>query len=135
MLLSGADYNKSTLLDTEDGTQTGELTRNESFKKMFIDVRQGLETANQKSCDRYNLRRRHVELLPNQLVWRKNYVLSDATKYFSQKLAPKHVGPFLVHKRISLWTYELRDLQGTAKGVWNLKDLKPAEDIYPDETT
>lgn len=128
MILSGADYKSGELLDLEDGTQTGELSRNDTFRKMFEDVRRRLEVAGQKSTDRYNLRRRHVEYLPNQLVWRKNYVLSDAAKYFSHKLAPKYVGPFQIHKRISPWTYELRDSLGALKGVWHVKDLKPAPD-------
>nr|CAI5866728.1 unnamed protein product [Callosobruchus analis] len=118
MMLSGDDYKVGPLLDVEDGTQLGE-------NKIFSDVRRRLEIAGKKSCDRYNLRRRHVEYLPNQLVWKRNFVLSDASKYFSHKLAPKFVGPYFIHKRISPWTYELRDEHGNSKGVWHSKDLKP----------
>nr|CAI5849056.1 unnamed protein product [Callosobruchus analis] len=124
-MLSGDDYKVGPLLDVEDGTQLGENSRNESFKQIFSGVRRHLEIAAKKSCDRYNLRRRHVEYLPNQLVWKRNFVLSDASKYFSHKLAPKFVGPYFIHKRISPWTYELRDEHGNSKGVWHSKDLKP----------
>ena len=58
----------------------------------------------------------------------KNYVLSDAAKYFTRKLAPSYVGPFYIHKRLSPWTYELRDAEGNSKGVWHTKDLKPGPD-------
>nr|CAI5866935.1 unnamed protein product [Callosobruchus analis] len=58
MMLSGDDYKVGPLLDVEDGTQLGE-------NKIFSDVRRRLEIAGKKSCDRYNLRRRHVEYLPN----------------------------------------------------------------------
>ncbi|KAJ8909246.1 hypothetical protein NQ315_007343 [Exocentrus adspersus] len=134
MVLCGDEYKEGEILVTEDGTQTGELSRNESFRNMFVDVKHRLEVAGEKNCDRYNLRRRHVEFLPNQLVWRKNYVLSDAAKYFSQKLAPKYIGPLLVHKRVSPWTYELRDSIGNSKGVWHIKDLKAAEDMTLEPT-
>lgn len=132
MILSGEDYVKQDLLGVEDGTQVGAATRNEQFRAMFADVKERLEIANQKSCDRYNLRRRHVEYFPNQIVWRKNYVLSDAAKYFTRKLAPKYIGPFFIKKRISPWTYELRDEKGNSKGVWQVKDLKSAPDEVSD---
>lgn len=125
MILSGEDYANTFINDDGDGTQTGDLSRNESFKKMFLDIKTRLEVAGKKSCDRYNLRCRHVEYLPNQPVWKRNFALSDAAKYFSHKLAPKFIGPFYVKKRLSPWTYELRDEQGNDKGVWHAKDLKP----------
>lgn len=128
MLLSGDDYVHEQMVFIEDGTQVGAVSRNEHFRAMFTDIKERLEIATEKACDRYNLRRRHIEYLPNQLVWRKNYVISDATKYFSKKLAPKYVGPFYIKKRISPWTYELRDVEGNSKGIWQVKDLKPSPD-------
>lgn len=124
MVLSGEDYSFKEALGCEDGTQEGATSRNNHFRAMFQDVKDRLELANEKSCDRYNLRRRHVEFLPNQVVWRRNYVLSDASKYFTKKLAPKYIGPFFIKKKISPWTYELRDDLGNPKGVWQVKDLK-----------
>lgn len=91
---------------------------------MYEDVRKRLNQAAEKNAKSYNLRRRHEEFLVNQPVWKRNYVLSDAQKYFSKKLAPRFVGPFYIKKRISPWTYELRDEEGVAKGTWHAKDLK-----------
>lgn len=128
MTLSGEDYGKSELLLEENGLQVGEMSRNESFKQVYSDVRRRLEIANNKSCNQYNLRRRHVEYLPNQQVWRKNFVLSDAANYFSKKLAPRYIGPFKIKKRLSPWTYELMDESGTSKGVWHTKNLRSCPD-------
>lgn len=125
MMLSGDDYNIRGSLQIEDGSQEGDKSRNSVFKEMFSDIKKRLYEASKKCCDRYNLRTRHVEYLPNQLVWRRNYVLSDAAKYFSQKLAPKFIGPFHIKKRLSPWVYELSDQEGNSKGVWHAKDLKP----------
>lgn len=85
MILSGEDYSYPDLLRKEDGSQTAGQSRNENFKQMFSDVRKRLEVAGRKCCDHYNLRRRHIEYLPDQLVWKINFVLSDAAAYFSKK--------------------------------------------------
>ncbi|KAJ8963739.1 hypothetical protein NQ317_002534 [Molorchus minor] len=99
-------------------SRISESTRNEHFKHMFSDVRKRLEVAAKKSCDQYNLRRRHVEYLP--------------APYFSKKLAPKFIGPLKIKKRLSPWTYELMDDDGESKGVWHTKDLKPCPGIEDD---
>ena len=95
------------------------------FPQIFKNVRKRLDKALTQSQKTYNLRRRDVKYEVGQLVWRKNYVLSDAARYFTAKLAPKFVGPFIVHRKVSPWTYELRDPDGELCGVWNVKDLKP----------
>lgn len=128
MILSGEDYAHKDLLGLEDGTQVGSCSRNEHFRAMYADIKDRLEIAGQKGGDRYNLRRRHVEYLPNQAVWRRNYTLSDAAMYYTKKLAPKYIGPFFIKKKISPWTYELRDEAGNSRGVWQAKDLKPTPD-------
>ncbi|KAK9703604.1 hypothetical protein QE152_g29237 [Popillia japonica] len=63
------------------------------FSKLYRDVQGRLQKAYEKSKDRYNLRHRPLTFFPNQVVWRKNFVLSDAAKYFTAKLADKYVGP------------------------------------------
>ncbi|KAG5866309.1 hypothetical protein JTB14_019302 [Gonioctena quinquepunctata] len=77
MVFSGADYSQYEK-PVEDGLQTGDRSRNECFREMFMDVRKRLEKAGEKSCARYNLRCGHVEYLPNQLVWMPlNYLLPN----------------------------------------------------------
>ncbi|KAJ8978749.1 hypothetical protein NQ317_015659 [Molorchus minor] len=72
----------------------------------------------------YDLRRRETQFLKNELVWRRNYVLSDKAQFYTAKLAPKFVGPFTIAKRLSPWTYELKDSKDKSCGVWHAKDLK-----------
>jgi len=123
MCLSGKDYSLTPCV--EEGSMP--TSRNEAFNKVFVEVKRRLEVAGQKGVARYNLRKRNEEYLPGQRVWRKNYVLSDAAKYFSSKLAPKFIGPLIIHRRLSPWTYELKDLDGKVQaGSWHSKDLKPA---------
>ncbi|KAJ8962341.1 hypothetical protein NQ318_018323 [Aromia moschata] len=112
------------LPDRADGDT--ENHREQGFNKLFEDVRKRLDLATKKHEKTYNLRRRAEEFFPQQAVWRRNFVLSDASKYFSKKLAPRYIGPFYVKKKLSPWTYELEDTDGRSAGVWNAKDLKSA---------
>lgn len=100
-------------------------SRSSVFAELFKEIRRRLIQAYERNRKYYNLRHRDVEYNPGDRVWRKNFALSDASRYFSAKLSPRYVGPFLVKKKVSLWTYELEDEHGKAKGIWNVKDLKP----------
>lgn len=112
MILNGSEYDQLQY-------NSCELDENRSLEmnQMFKDVVQKLKLATKQSQNPYNLRRRAQQFDINQLVWRRNYVLSDAAKYYTQKLAPKYIGPFLVKKILSPWTYELVDTDGQSRGV------------------
>lgn len=105
--------------------------RRQGFERLYTDITKRLTKASIKSSARYDLRRRDVQYVVGQQVYKRNYVLSDAAKYYSAKLAPKFVGPFIIHKRLSPWMYELKDMDGNLKGVWSVKDLKPT--VEPDD--
>lgn len=92
--------------------------------KVFQDVQRRLKLAYDKSKKPYNLRHRDERLQIGQRVWKRNYVLSDATKKFTSKLAPKYTGPYVVTHVLSPWTYKLSDPSGRPMGVWHGKDLK-----------
>lgn len=101
-----------------------------NFEQLFADVRKRLAAAHEKSKRRYNLRRRPVQYQIGEQVYRRNFTLSDASRGFTAKLAPKFVGPFKINKKISPITYELIDGHGRT-GTWHVKDIKahPPEDI------
>lgn len=123
-------------LDTDDNTVVPDdievkrdvnkiMERACNFSKLYKDVRMRLQKAYEKSKSRYDLRRRDVQFFPNQLVWRKNFVLSDASKFYTAKLAEKFVGPFRIHKRIATDSYILKSIDGDImRGTWNVKNLK-----------
>ncbi|KAK9680153.1 hypothetical protein QE152_g39321 [Popillia japonica] len=102
-------------------------TRAPHFQKLYLDIQERLRKAANTNRHNYNLRRRQVEYTLGQPVYRKNHVLSDASKYFNAKLAPKFVGPFYISRRVSPWTYELKDSEGIVRGIWHASDLKPVE--------
>lgn len=94
------------------------------IKDLHAYVRGILDVAHANSKRRYDLRRRPVEYSVGDLVWRCEYRLSDASKFFNAKLGGKFGGPFKVKKKMGLLTCELVDEDGCSKGVWHVKDLK-----------
>lgn len=91
---------------------------------IWYDVADKIRRAYEASARSYNLRRRPAILLkPGDLVWKRNYQLSDAGAYFSSKLAPKFL-KCRVKKNIGPTTYELEDLGGKSLGTWHVQDLK-----------
>jgi hypothetical protein len=59
-------------------------------------------------------------------VWKKNYALSDATKFFAAKFAPRFIKCVVVEKKSDL-VYILEAIGGRQLGVWHIKDLKPGQ--------
>lgn len=129
MILDGNEHKRKNVPEVDEEVESDIGCRGELMSEVFADVKRRLEAAGKKSVERYNLRCRQVEYLPNQMVYRKNYVQSDASKYFAKKLAPEYLGPFTIRKRVSPWTYELQDESGNSKGIWHIKDLKDASNF------
>lgn len=125
MRLLGSEYRITP--DREEANDPDQLQqRSTCFDKLYKDVRARLQRAYEKSKSRYDLRHRPVSFYPNQVIWRKNFVLSDASKYYAAKLADKYIGPFLIHRKLSPTTYELKDQNGNIQpGTWNVEHLKP----------
>lgn len=98
--------------------------RSRGFAHIYRDVGSRLSKAYEQNKKFYDLRRRDTQFLENELVWRRNFVLSDKAQYYTSKLAPKFIGPFIIAKRLSPWTYELKDSDNKYRGVWHAKDLK-----------
>lgn len=129
MCLSGDDYSRGSIDGVEKDDSVEPKPNCERLKSLFQSVRAKLETANRKATRVYNLRRRYEEYAPGQSVWKKNFALSDAGKHFSNKLAPKYVGTLTIYKKISPWTYILKDANGgILEGSWHARDLKRGPD-------
>lgn len=119
------DGRKHKFLSRAASSEHTEPCRVKAFQELYADIKKRLEKSFLRSKERYDLRKRPIEYSESDLVWLKNYVQSDASRYFTSKLAPKFVGPYRIKKRKSYLTYELVDDYGTSKGVWHVKDLKP----------
>lgn len=89
MVLNGEEYYKPCMPKEKAEEST---PKDEATQKMFLDVPRRLIKASKKAEKVYNLRRRHVEFYPNQAVWKKNYLLSDAAKYLHRPLLHQKTG-------------------------------------------
>lgn len=81
-----------------------------------------LKKAYEAYSKRYNLRSRVIVFKPGDLVLRRNFKLSDASKNYSSGLGPTFV-KCKVKERIGKSCYRLMDLDGKDIGVANVKDL------------
>lgn len=117
-------YIGNDLKSHSTGDSPTNSNRQESLNILFKDIQSRLKRAYDKSRIRYNLRHRPEPFQIHQLVWRKNYSLSDATKNFTSKLAVKYTGPFRIMRIHSPYSYELADLNNKSVGIWNAKDIK-----------
>lgn len=105
----------------------------QELPKLFQEVRTLLRKSYERSSRQYNLRKRDYSYSVGEWVWKRNKVLSDATKNFSSKLAPKFILCKII-KVISPLVYELQDETGKNYGRWHIKDLKPFRaETLPDE--
>lgn len=126
--LDGAYYGREIPTSPEEIEIANELSWQNDLKglpKIFGQVRSRLRQAYETTRKRYNLRRRPITYTIGEVVWKKNFVLSDATKNFSKKLAPKYVKCLVTKIRGSGKVYELSDLDGRILGDFHVKDLKP----------
>lgn len=91
---------------------------------VFEDVRRRLHVSYKRNANTYNLRKKEISFNIGEKVWRRNKILSDASKNFTAKLAPKFV-LCTIGRRISKLAYHLVNADGSDAGVWHVKDLKP----------
>ena len=88
------------------------------------EIQQKLDEAYRKNCHSYNTRKRETDCYQKgEILWKKNYVLSDASKQLMAKLEPKYV-KCKVAEVISPLVYKLEDMNGKDLGRWHVKDLK-----------
>lgn len=99
---------------------SGEIVK---LANIYKDVQARMNVAYERNSRHYNLRRREIEFRVGEKVWKRNKVLSDATKQFSAKLAPKYV-LCMITKKMSKLVYRLEQMNGSDVGNWHVKDLK-----------
>lgn len=124
----GREYNsmlREQASETEFHSEISE--RRKGFQKMFRIIKHRLEDAQERNKKVYNLRRRTVSYEVGDKVWKKNKVLSDASKGIKAGLCPMFVGPYTISRKLGSWTYELQDDSGRSVGVWHVQDLKPVQ--------
>jgi hypothetical protein len=85
-------------------------------------IQQRMQKSHEKAAARYNLRAREKNYQVGQVVWRKNFRISDATKQYSAKLGNRNIKCRIV-ERVGSNTYRLKDVDsGKDLGVFSSKE-------------
>ena len=125
--VSGKYYGE---LDSVKGSTLGQGNRDQyasnllELPAIYKNVQDKLHKAYVRNASNYNLRKRDISFNVGDRVWRRNKILSDASRNFSSKLAPKYV-LCKVQDKLSKLVYRLTNSDGADIGNWHIKDLKP----------
>lgn len=125
-----ADGSLHTLRDSaQNSTDDIQLTNRDEkaeslheLAEIFERVGSALTKAYKQNANRYNLRRQQLRLSVGDIVWRRNFVESNAAKFFLAKLAPKFVKCKVIDK-LSDVVYQLEEIDTGYQGKYHAKDI------------
>lgn len=133
--LSGNYYSSGNIENADveiiPGDRNSYAAEVRGLTRIFAKVRDNLHKGYERNANAYNLRKRQAEFNIGDKVFRKNKVLSDSSKKFMAKLAPKFVAA-TVRRKLSPLVYNLVDENSKDIGNWHIKDLKPRYDYEDD---
>lgn len=117
MILNGKAH---TILDPTDQNRP---TTEEEFDDIRNNVKKCLEQAYDKAKSEYDKNSREIQYKPGQIIWKKNYKLSNAGDRYAAKLAPRYV-KCRIRTKLGNNTYQLEDLNGKLLGSFSTSDSK-----------
>lgn len=123
MICHGSTYKLLKQLDalTENDFQI--KYHPDKMSKLHTNLMDNIYKAHEKFEKHYNLRSRVRRFTPGQVVYRRLFHLSDASKSFNAKLAPKFA-KCKVKSVISENRYALENFKGKDLGTYHTKDIK-----------
>lgn len=119
MKLSGKIHEIDDALQTLDNSKSERLIK---LKEIRNDIVSNLKLAYDKYSKNYNLRARSIVFKPGDIVLKRNFKLSDATKDYSAGLGLKFIKCKVVEK-LGRSCYRLKDMNNKDIGIFNVKDL------------
>lgn len=125
-MISGTDYILHEI-DIEQQNENNIENKANALKQLATitsDVTKRMMRAYKLNKKYYDKNKVSMSFNVGDTVYRRNFVLSDAAKNFSAKLAPKYVKCSVVEK-ISDLAYKLKDEYGH-QGIYHIKDIKNA---------
>lgn len=99
------------------------------FTELYKKAMEANNRATQRQRKYYNQRHRQWKPAIGSLVYRKNHIISSAAHNFTEKLAPKFIGPYQVIKFISPTIVLLQDTPKGKPIKVQLQDLKECNTI------
>jgi len=100
-----------------------DLERVDDMKIVREKAQAIMAQAFEKNAGRYNLRSSEPSFEMCQVIYRKNFVLSDKSKGFNAKLAPKYLKARIINRK-GTCLYELEDMAGKYLGFYHAQDIR-----------
>jgi hypothetical protein len=104
----------------------------EDLEKIKEKVIEEMRKASEATRKRYNLRARDLTYKQGDIVWRKNFTLSDASKNYTAKLGSRYL-KCVVLRRIGTNCYELGNMAGKSLGNFQAKDFYADGNVDTDQ--
>lgn len=115
IIISGKEYASQSQVD---------IPRLDNLSEIRLIVAENLLRAFETSKQRYDLRSRPISYKPGDIVWKRNFILSDAAKGISAKLCPKYE-KCVIESKVGSNTYSIKNLNGKSLGLFSTQHLKP----------
>lgn len=99
-------------------------THCEEFFQARIHAVENMKSSHERNTKYYNLRSRSNKFNVGDIVYKRNFVLSNAAKSFCEKFAYLFV-PAKIVEKLGNSCYRLSDEKGKDLGIYSAKDIKP----------
>ena len=124
MIVHGSSYPILKKLNDIDDCETEVVSKSDQMKIISDSIVKNLNKAFDRNCKSYNLRSSKIKYVPGQIVFRKNFQISDSSKQICSKLTPKYVKAKIV-ACVGKSMFKLANMSGKPIGIFHSKDLKP----------
>lgn len=121
MITSGDQYEKFVQPPYKTNDQIAE-SKSENLKKIIVEVKENIKKGSMQVEKRYNLRAKPIQFNEGDVVYKKNFELSNAAKGISAKLNDPYI-KCIIAKRKGSNTYLLKDLNDRPLGIFHAKDI------------
>ncbi|XP_046811912.1 uncharacterized protein LOC124421132 [Lucilia cuprina] len=113
-----------------DVLEEGLDTLDNSDKLHFIreKVQQNLQKAYETNKRVYDMKTRPNNFFEGEIVYRRNFSLSNKALAYNAKLAPKFLKSKIL-KKIGYCNYKIVDMNGKDVGVYHAKDLQKSHQL------
>lgn len=123
MICHGSAYSLLKKLDVLSESEFTVQNHPDKMQKLHKNLMENIKKSHDKFERNYNLRARVRNFSPGDEVYRRMFHLSDTTKNFNSKLAPKFQ-KCRIKAKVSHNRYLLEDLSGKELSIYHTKDIK-----------
>lgn len=119
MIKHGSDFKLLRKLGKINSCELNFIPKSSKINMLHEKIKDALDKAHSGYEHRYNTRSKTADLKIGDVVYKINFILSDASK----KLSPKFIKAEIV-RIVGNHLYELKNEKGQSLGVFHSKDLK-----------